>query len=422
MHLNKLTIIIPTRERADTLLYSIKSCLLQNYDNLEIIVSDNFSNDDTRDVVYSFSDKRIRYINTGRRVSMTENYEFGISHVRDGYVSILGDDDGFLPDSIPEVNHLINETKARAINLNPANYLWPSFFDAKNANTLQINFRSGFKVVDGINELKRTITGKASYTQLPCIYTSFVDANLIHTIKNKTKLFFNSRTPDVYSGVALAGYVGEYVCMNKSLKLFGTSAKSIGASLSYDSKNQQAAQTFIKENTIPIHPGVSSTLGRSISIVIAECLLQAFDQELNPTQRGLFDLSVFTHQAVQEAFSTAKGHQQEVLSGVWEIVYKNHLDPAPIEALINKYTHTPPGPVAYDVTRFFHPFALVDAAAFGVTDIAGAAELYDRIYRKPFLYPSIIPSTVKKVFQSATMSMLLNRFRRNGENPQTATS
>lgn len=408
----KLTIIIPTRERADTLLYAIKSCVSQEYDNLTILVSDNFSTDHTREVVASFSDKRVTYINTGRRMSMTENFEFGLSHVQDGYVSVLGDDDGFLPGSLKEVNQLLTQTNVKAINLNPANYLWPSFYDATNANMLQINFRSGYRMVNGQDELKKTIAGKASYTTLPCIYTSFIDVSLINTIKQKTGLFFHSRIPDVYSGIALAGYVGDYICMNKSLKLFGTSAKSTGVSLVNDATNQQAAQMFMKENTIPIHPAVSSTLGRSICLVIAESLLQAFDQGLNASERPLFDMTVFAHQAVQEAFSSARGHQKEILDNVWEIVRKNNLDPQPIQRLIEQYTKTLPGPIAYDVTRFFHPFALVDAATFGASDVAGAAELYDRIYHNPLRYPSIIPSTIKKIAQSATLSMLLDRFKR----------
>ena len=44
---NKFTVIIPTRERAETLYYAIKTCVEQDYENLEIIVSDNASQDDT---------------------------------------------------------------------------------------------------------------------------------------------------------------------------------------------------------------------------------------------------------------------------------------------------------------------------------------------------------------------------------------
>ncbi len=111
----KFTVIIPTRERAATLKHAIESCIAQQYENLEILISDNASEDNTRDVVHEFRDSRIRYINPGHRVSMVENFEFAFSHVQDGYVVSIGDDDGLVVDSLQKTDALIQETKARAI-------------------------------------------------------------------------------------------------------------------------------------------------------------------------------------------------------------------------------------------------------------------------------------------------------------------
>lgn len=45
------TVVIPTRERCDKLEHALRSCVMHDYDNLEIIVSDNFSQDRICDVV-----------------------------------------------------------------------------------------------------------------------------------------------------------------------------------------------------------------------------------------------------------------------------------------------------------------------------------------------------------------------------------
>ena len=66
-----ITIIIPTRNRCDTLAGTLKTCVEQNHDSLSIVVSDNCSDDNTRDVVHSFHDERIRYLRTPNRLSMT---------------------------------------------------------------------------------------------------------------------------------------------------------------------------------------------------------------------------------------------------------------------------------------------------------------------------------------------------------------
>jgi glycosyltransferase involved in cell wall biosynthesis len=103
----KFTVIIPTRERADTLYHSLRSVVAQDYGNLNILVSDNFSGDGTREVVQSFPDARIRYINTGRRLAMHENWEFALAQVSGGYVTIIGDDDALLPHALRDMAGLI---------------------------------------------------------------------------------------------------------------------------------------------------------------------------------------------------------------------------------------------------------------------------------------------------------------------------
>lgn len=123
---SKFTVIIPTRERCDTLQSSLRTCVAQDYDNLEIVVSDNASQDRTREVVASFKDPRIRYVNPGRRVSMSHNWEFALSRVTDGYVTIMGDDDGVLPNAIKELDVLTRETGAKAVNWMHGFYGWPN--------------------------------------------------------------------------------------------------------------------------------------------------------------------------------------------------------------------------------------------------------------------------------------------------------
>jgi glycosyltransferase involved in cell wall biosynthesis len=102
----KITVIVPTRERCDVLQHCLQTLTMQDYQHLEILVSDNFSADATKEVVASAGDPRIRYINTGRRLSMSHNWEFALSHVRDGWVTFIGDDDGLPPGAIASVSDL----------------------------------------------------------------------------------------------------------------------------------------------------------------------------------------------------------------------------------------------------------------------------------------------------------------------------
>src|ERR1700753_1072181 len=124
MKYNKLTILIPTRERCDTLYDTLRCCFNQTCPNLEIIVSDNFSQDRTKEVVMSFNDERLKYINTGKRLSMSGNFDFALSHVKEGYIMFIGDDDGVVPNSLEYVNDIINSTNCKAIVSYNAFYTW----------------------------------------------------------------------------------------------------------------------------------------------------------------------------------------------------------------------------------------------------------------------------------------------------------
>lgn len=58
----KVSVVIPTFNRADTIGDSIKSVLEQTFKDFEVIVVDDGSTDGTESVVAAFGDSRIKYI------------------------------------------------------------------------------------------------------------------------------------------------------------------------------------------------------------------------------------------------------------------------------------------------------------------------------------------------------------------------
>ena len=112
----EISVVSPTREHCDVLEKSLRTVTAQDYGNLDIVISDNFSTDETEDVVRSANDARVRYINTGQRLSMSHNWEFALSNVDDsGWATIIGDDDGLLPGSIEKVAEIIQSAGVPAV-------------------------------------------------------------------------------------------------------------------------------------------------------------------------------------------------------------------------------------------------------------------------------------------------------------------
>ena len=88
----RVSVVIPTFNRSAFLRQAIVSVLAQTYPHFEVIISDNASADDTREVVAAFSDPRIRYFQNERNLGMAPNWNAGIRRARGAYVVLLEDD------------------------------------------------------------------------------------------------------------------------------------------------------------------------------------------------------------------------------------------------------------------------------------------------------------------------------------------
>ena len=88
------TISIPTYNRADGYLReTLASAVAQDYQDLEIMISDNASVDNTEEVVRSFDDPRIRYVKHEANIGHAGNFDFCVTGARGHYVLVLHDDD-----------------------------------------------------------------------------------------------------------------------------------------------------------------------------------------------------------------------------------------------------------------------------------------------------------------------------------------
>lgn len=90
-----VTIAIPTYNRSGLLVRAIFSAQKQTYKNIEIIISDNCSSDDTeylcRDI--ATQDGRIHYFRQAKNIGGTGNFNWLLSRAAGAYFMWLGDDD-----------------------------------------------------------------------------------------------------------------------------------------------------------------------------------------------------------------------------------------------------------------------------------------------------------------------------------------
>ena len=69
----KISVMIPTYNMANTIQETLKSVLNQTYNNFEIIIQDNNSQDNTYKIIKSFSDSRIKYFKNDINIGYARN-------------------------------------------------------------------------------------------------------------------------------------------------------------------------------------------------------------------------------------------------------------------------------------------------------------------------------------------------------------
>ena len=88
-----VSVIMPTYNHAKFLDKAIESVLSQTYKNFELIIIDNYSEDDTEKIVASYKDDRIIYLKFRNNGIIAASRNHGIKHSHGEYIAFLDSDD-----------------------------------------------------------------------------------------------------------------------------------------------------------------------------------------------------------------------------------------------------------------------------------------------------------------------------------------
>ena len=99
-----VTIGIPTFNRAHFVLDAVESCLTQTYSNLEIIVCDNASSDDTWEKLNGIKDPKVRLIRQSTNVGGAGNFNTCLREAQGELFLLLCDDDLLEPTAIEKLS------------------------------------------------------------------------------------------------------------------------------------------------------------------------------------------------------------------------------------------------------------------------------------------------------------------------------
>ncbi|MBC7535380.1 MAG: glycosyltransferase family 2 protein [Ferruginibacter sp.] len=298
--MEKYTIVIPAKNNVATLKHTINTCLRQEYLNFEILISDNCSNDGTYEMIQRLADHRIRYITTPYPMSMTQNFEFALSHATEGFIMCIGADDGLMPDAINYVDSIVEKYGVKAVSCQYAHYFWPNVPVSEHGK-LTLNgvgvYRSGVEIRNSSEWLQKTLAFKTALyvCDLPNLYYGFVHRSVIDQCMNNN-VYFRSITPDAYAAFATAVTIDKYAYSLRPFCIAGISGKSNGLS---QMLNGDIAKDFISNSTHPIHNDF--VFSPAFEVIMGEAFYQLKDAFPEKCAKFQIDLSDMLRHAVRNA-------------------------------------------------------------------------------------------------------------------------
>ncbi len=249
-----ISIIIPTRERAAFLRECLATAVAIRDDAVEIVVSDNASGDGTEGVVRGFADSRIRYVNTGARVSMRQNFEFALGRSSGEYVIFIGDDDAMLPGQFPALRLVLQRHRPDILGWCTVGYRWPGARKRGRVYPVRLRRSRTFGAVSSVPlEPWRSdlFAGRSPYPDpIPSAYHGCVSRAFLEGIRGRCGHAFGASSPDLFFSYFAAMTAPSYLLVRHCLSVSGSSSASTGAaSARYRAGNaaSRPAERFVAE-------------------------------------------------------------------------------------------------------------------------------------------------------------------------------
>lgn len=127
-----VSVITLTRNRDQLLGRCIRSILSQSYQNIEHIIVDGASTDNTTELVASFNDTRLKYYRLESNWPIKDSMIYAASKASGKYICFLDSDDEYLPTKVEKQVELLSSLPAEYGMV----YCWMTYFDESKNNSI----------------------------------------------------------------------------------------------------------------------------------------------------------------------------------------------------------------------------------------------------------------------------------------------
>jgi hypothetical protein len=278
---------------------------------------------------------------------------------------------------------LIDKTTTSALVWNKVQYHWPDHIVPEQRNHLQLSLSQNIEVLKSKEMMQRLRRYEIGYDSLPCLYNAFVSVPLLHHIRELSGgKFFHCVSPDLYSSVALAAFVPQYLRCSFALTINGASRHSIGTAGILKRNDQSPAQKFENELKTRFHPLVPQAPVQSFGIT--DALLQA--QTFLPGKSEFYqvDFNAAARSAAEQMRTWSPTAYKHGLEFLREFGRRNNIE-AYVEQLIASTTNQPVAPADIRRNDGFNPenqLLTMDSSLLGIENVYDAGLICSYLMRR----------------------------------------
>lgn len=287
----KFSVLLPTRNRLDLLAYAVETVRRQDYDNWEVIISDNHSDQDIAGFVRTLNDERIRYFRTETFIPVTENWNNALEKASGDYVIMLGDDDCLMKGYFSKMRWLLKEFDTPDVVYTSAFlYAYPGVLPGKPDGGLRSyvrrkifqSTREAFllKKENAIEFVNDSLNFRVTFDYNMQFF--LISRKLVEAMKPYGP-FFQSPYPDYYVSNALLLKASRILVMPLPMVTIGISPKSFGFFYFNDAEsdgneflNNLPDQTIVRRLRNVILPG---TVMNTTWLISMQTLVDNFARE-----------------------------------------------------------------------------------------------------------------------------------------------
>lgn len=229
----RYSVLLPTRQGASLLEACVRSVLDQPYEQMELVVSDNNSDDGTAEILAGFAgDPRLRVIEQTETLGVTDNWNAALAASSGDLIVLLGDDDLLLDGYFERADELRERHGQPDVLLyNGYAFAFPGFSGAAESHWASPFFAPNARLPrDGelTPELRRQLVGELFRFEFPMhlnMQTALVARSAVERLPAG---LFKPPFPDFYGLAGLLLTARSWAMSSEQLVVVGVSPKSFG--------------------------------------------------------------------------------------------------------------------------------------------------------------------------------------------------